>query len=109
MYIPKQGDFVVLTFNPQAGHEQAGRRPALVVSKTAFNRRTGFALACPITNTNRNHPFHVPVGQSSSIIGFIMVEQVKSLDYRSRRLARIEPAPKETLEDVLAILDAIIY
>lgn len=109
MYIPRQGDFVVLTFNPQTGHEQAGRRPALVISKTSFNRRTGFALACPITNTDRNYPFHVPVGNASSLTGFVMVEQVKSLDYRSRQLTQIETAPKETLEDVLAILDAIIY
>jgi len=66
-YIPKQGDFVVLSFDPQAGHEQKGRRPALVVSNTLFNRHTGMAMACPITNTFRDFPFHVAVPTDSSL------------------------------------------
>ena len=83
-YVPKKGDFVVLTFDPQSGHEQRGRRPALVVSNTLFNKHTGLAMVCPITNTSRDIPFHVEVPDESSLTGCIMVEQLKSIDYTSR-------------------------
>lgn len=108
-YIPKKGDFVALSFGPQSGHEQKGRRPAFVVSNHLFNQRTGLAVVCPITNTDRRFPFHVPVFPQSSLTGFIMVEQVKSVDYRSRDVRFIEHASEETLNKVLAILDAIVY
>ena len=93
-YIPKKGDFVILTFDPQAGHEQKGRRPGLVVSNTLFNQRTGLAMICPITNTNRKYPLHVPVPAESSLTGYIMVEQLKSVDYASRQAKFAEKAPK---------------
>lgn len=80
-YVPEKGDFITLSFDPQSGHEQKGRRPALVISNFLFNRATGLAIVCPITNTNRNIPFHLPVPSSSSLTGFIMIEQVKSVDY----------------------------
>jgi mRNA interferase MazF len=108
-YIPKQGDFVVVNFDPQSGHEQKGRRPALVISKTEFNRRTGLAFLCPITNTSRGFPFHVAVPTASKLTGYIMVEQTRSLDCVSRKAKFIEPAPRSILDDVLAILDACIY
>lgn len=108
-YIPKRGDFVALTFDPQSGHEQKGRRPALVISNRLFNQHTGLALVCPITNTKRQIPFHVSVSKKSNLTGFIMVEQIKSVDYRSRRVSFIERASQETLNEVLAILDAIAY
>jgi mRNA interferase MazF len=108
-YVPRQGDFVVMSFDPQSGHEQKGRRPALVVSNTPFNKHTGLAMACPITNTFRNFPFHVAVPEKSSLTGYIMVEQVKSLDYKSRYLKFVEKAPPSTLAEVLSILDACIY
>jgi len=108
-YTPRQGDLVALTFDPQAGHEQKGRRPALVVSKDLFNRSTGLAIMCPLTRTERGVPFHVPVPQSSSLTGFIMVEQVRSVDFRARRAKRIERVSDELLADVLAILDACLY
>ncbi len=109
VYIPKQGDIIALTFTPQSGHEQKGRRPALVVSKNLFNRSTGLAIVCPLTNTERGFPFHVPVPENSSLTGFIMVEQVKSVDFRSRRAKRIKRASDELLANVLSILDACIY
>jgi mRNA interferase MazF len=108
-YVPKQGDFVVVSFDPQAGHEQKGRRPALVVSTTLFNRHTGMAMLCPITNTFRKFPFHVNVPASLSLTGYIMVEQIKSVDYTSRRAKFVEKAPNAVLEEVLGILDACIY
>lgn len=108
-YVPQRGDFVVLTFDPQSGHEQKGRRPALVISNYLFNEHTGLAIVCPITNRHRNIPFHIPVPDQSSLTGYIMVEQVKSIDFASRRLKFIEKAPQETLIDVLGILDAAVY
>lgn len=108
-YIPEKGDFVALTFDPQSGHEQKGRRPALIISNKIFNKATGLAIACPITNTRRGIPFHVAVPETSSLTGCIMVEQVKSIDYRSRRVKLIEKAPTGIQAEVLAILDACIY
>ena len=108
-YIPKKGDFIALTFDPQSGHEQKGRRPALVVSNTLFNKKTGLAFVCPITNTNRNIPLHVAIADNESLSGVVMVDQMKSVDYKSRRAKFIELASQETLNEVLSILDAIIY
>ncbi|GJM41996.1 MAG: potassium-transporting ATPase subunit C [Ardenticatenaceae bacterium] len=108
-YIPKKGDFVALTFDPQSGHEQKGRRLALVISNHVFNNHTGLAIVCPLTNSNRKFPFHVPAPKKSNLTGFIMVEQLKSVDYRSRKVSFIESAPIETLNEVLALLDAIVY
>ena len=108
-YIPKKGDFVALTFDPQSGHEQRGRRPALVVSNDLFNKHTGLCIACPITNTHRDYPFHVSIPEGQKVSGAVMVEQVKSIDFRTRDVKRIGPAPEPVLEEVLSILDACIY
>ena len=109
VYIPKQGDMIAVNFDPQSGHEQKGRRPAFVVSKNLFNRSTGLAIVCPITDTKRDFPFHVPITKGSNLTGFIMVEQVKSVDFRTRRARRIEHGDEELLAEVLSILDACIY
>jgi len=108
-YISNKGDLVVLSFDPQSGHEQKGRRPALVISNTLFNQKTGLAMACPITNTDRRYPFHVKIPASSSLSGFVMVDQLKSIDFNSRKAKFIEKASTELLNEVLAILDACIY
>jgi mRNA interferase MazF len=108
-YVPKQGDFVILTFDPQSGHEQKGRRPALVVSNSLFNKHTGLAMVCPVTNSFRNFPFHVAVPAGSSLTGYIMTEQVKSVDYASRKAKFVEKAPQSVVDQVLGILDACLY
>ena len=108
-YTPRQGDIIAITFDPQSGHEQKGRRPAFVVSKDLFNRSTGLAIVCPVTNAARDFPFHVPIPKGSKLTGFVMVEQVKSVDFRSRRAKRIEYGNDELLSEVLSILDACIY
>lgn len=108
-YIPQKGDFVALTFDPQSGHEQKGRRPALVVSNDLFNEHTGLCIACPITSTRRDYPFHVVIPEGQKVSGVVMVEQVKSIDFRSRAVRRIASAPDAVLEEVLSILDACIY
>ena len=107
--MPRKGDLVILTFDPQAGHEQKGRRPALIVSNDLFNKHTGFAIACPITNADRRVPFHVEIPAESSLTGFVMVDQVKSVDYRSRRVKLVERAPVQLVNEVLSILDACLF
>ena len=82
-YIPDKGDFIALDFNPQSGHEQRGRRPALVISNRLFNQATGLAIVCPVTNTDRRIPFHLPLQNSSSLTGFVMIEQLKSVDFKA--------------------------
>jgi len=108
-YIPQKGDLVILTFDPQSGHEQKGRRPALVVSNTLFNKHTGLAMVCPITNTYRGIPFHVEIPEGLDITGYVMAEQMKSVDFMSRKVKRISKAPKYILDDVLGILDACLF
>lgn len=106
-YIPEQGDIVALSFDPQNGHEQKGRRPAIIISNKVFNEHLGLSFACPITNTKRDFPFHVQV-QSENISGFIMTEQMKSIDYNSRNIKFIEKANQNTLNQILSIVDSII-
>jgi len=108
-YIPRKGDFIAVTPDPQSGHEQRGRRPALVVSNDLFNRHTGLCIACPITNTRRDYPFHVPIPEDQGVTGVVMVEQVRSIDFRSRDVRHIGDAPEAVLQEVLSILDACIY
>lgn len=92
-YVPEKGDLITLSFDPQSGHEQKGRRPALVVSNYLFNTATGLAIVCPITNTDRKIPFHLAVPDLSSLTGFVMVEQVKSIDFNTRKAKFVEKAP----------------
>jgi mRNA interferase MazF len=108
-YIPSKGDFVTVPFDPQSGHEQRGRRPALVVSNTLFNQHTGLVIVCPVTKTDRGFPFHVVVPNDPNVAGFVMVEQAKSIDYRMRKVRRIGTASDAVLDEVLSILDACIY
>jgi mRNA interferase MazF len=104
-YIPKKGDFIALTFDPQSGHEQKGRRPALVISNELFNTHTGLAIVCPVTNTDRRIPFHLPVrGNRVHLTGFVMVEQVKSIDFIARRAKFIGRSPDDFTADVLEVL-----
>ncbi len=108
-YTPAKGDLIAVTFDPQSGHEQKGRRPALVISNDLFNQQTGMAIVCPITNTQRNIPFHVALPEESSVTGFVMVEQVKAVDFRSRGARHIEKISVPVLNEVLSILDACVY
>jgi len=108
-YVPRKGDFIAVTFGPRSGHEQKGRRPALVVSNDLFNRHTGLCVVCPVTNTRRDYPFHVAIPDNEQITGFVMVEQVKSIDYHSRKAKRIGKAPEQVLQEALSLLDAVIY
>jgi mRNA interferase MazF len=108
-YIPRKGDFVWLNFDPQSGREQKGRRTAIIVSNTLFNEKTGLAFACPTTTKDRKYPFHLRVPAGLPVHGVVMVDQVKSVDYSSRKVTFIVQAPKDLVDEILAILGAILY
>lgn len=108
-FVPDQRDFVVLTFDPQAGHEQMGRRPGLVLSKKAFNEKVGLAIVCPVTSTIRPYPFHLELPEGSSLHGVVMIDQARSLDFRARKISFVEKAPKVWFEEVLRRFRPIIF
>jgi mRNA interferase MazF len=108
VYIPDRGDLVWITFNPQAGHEQAGRRPALVISPASYNGKVGLALLCPVTSQVKGYPFEVPVPEALNVRGVILADQVKSLDWRVRQAERAAVLPKAALEEVLQKLATLI-
>jgi len=104
---PRRGDLVWLDFTPQAGHEQAGRRPALILSPESYNRKTGLALACPITNQAKGYPFEVPLG-GGPVTGVVLSDHVRSIDWRARRAGRAGKADEDTMADVCGKLTALI-
>lgn len=100
-YIPKRGDIIWTNFDPAAGHEQAKKRPAIVLSPEPFNRQVGLALVAPITSTIRGHGFEVRL-EHTKTSGVVLCQQVKTIDYRARGIALIEKAPAPIINDVLA-------
>ncbi|MHB8126084.1 MAG: type II toxin-antitoxin system PemK/MazF family toxin [Desulfitobacteriaceae bacterium] len=106
-YTPEQGDIIILEFDPQAGHEQKGRRPAIVVSNNTFNNFTKMAMVCPITNTKRGFPLHV-VLNGSTTTGVVMCEQVKALDISARNATFKEKVPIAIIEEVVDILFSFV-
>ncbi len=107
-YIPKRGDIIKLSFDPQVGYEQMGRRPALVISHTSFNQKIGFVFVCPISNTQRRNPFYVPIPKGENTTGVIMADQLRSLDYRARNAIFITKCSTELFQEVLARIEPII-
>ncbi|MGG6310862.1 type II toxin-antitoxin system PemK/MazF family toxin [Paenibacillus macerans] len=103
MMVPSRGDLVWLDFDPQAGSEQAGRRPAIVLSEPEFNEITGFAFVCPITNQSMNYAFEVPLPEGLQIGGVVLTDQLKSLDVNKRKLKIIEhvSADSSTMKQIL--------
>ena len=97
-----------IQFNPQAGHEQAGRRPALVLSPAAYNEKVGLAILCPITSQAKGYPFEVEVTGTTSVHGVVLSDQVKSLDWRARQAEVIERVPDDVLQDVLGRLATLL-
>ena len=107
-YVPARGDVIWLTFNPQAGHEQAGRRPALVLSPHAYNGKVGLAILCPVTSQIKGYPFEVPIPAGLKLAGVLLADQVKSLDWRSRNAEFICTLPPETTREVLEKLGTLL-
>ena len=108
MNYPKQGDVIFLDFDPQAGHEQAGRRPALVVSEQAFNQTTGFAAVCPITNQGKGYPFEVPLAGTQKATGYVLSDQFKSLDIRARGFKIVDSVDDQTLSVTLRNISLVL-
>lgn len=100
----RQGDIVKLNFNPQAGHEQAGYRPALVVSNDFFNAKTNMVIVCPITNTQNNFPLHIPLDGRTQTTGVILCEHIKALDINTRGYRIVEALPKDLLAKVIDVV-----
>ena len=107
-YVPERGDVVWLSFSPQAGHEQAGVRPALVISPVAYNRRVGLALFCPLTTQLKGYPFEVALPAGLKASGAVLADQIKSLDWRVRKAKLLCKVPPAVLEDTLARVLALI-
>jgi mRNA interferase MazF len=107
-YVPEAGDFVWLTFDPQAGREQAGRRPALVLSPKAYNAKSGLALVCPLTSQVNGYPFEVAVSVAHGATGVILADHVKSVDWKARRAENIGRSSTETIDEVRSRLAALI-
>jgi mRNA interferase MazF len=107
-YVPERGDLVWLTFDPQAGREQAGRRPALVLSPAPYNRRASLALVCPITNQAKGYPFEVALPEELSISGVVLADHVKSADWAARRAQFAAKAPSEVIAEVTAKLRPLL-
>ena len=101
-YIPERGDLVWLHFNPQSGHEQAGRRPAIVISPKSYNRKVGLALFCPITSRVKGYPFEVELPEGLKVSGAILADQIKSLDWRARKAERIASASPDIVDQTTA-------
>ena len=107
-YVPERGDVVWITFNPQAGHEQAGRRPAVVLSPKAYNGKVGLALLCPITSQVKGYPFEVALPDGLPVSGVILSDQVKNLDWKARNAEKAGSLSKEVMAMVLKRVKALI-
>lgn len=107
-YVPARGDLIWLQFNPRAGHEQAGHRPAAVISPSAYNRRVGLALCCPVTSQVKGYPFEVVLPQGLGVEGAILSDQIKSLDWRVRNAKRIGTLPADVLQETVGKILALV-
>jgi mRNA interferase MazF len=107
-YAPGRGDIVWIDFDPQAGHEQAGRRPALIISPRSYNQKVGLALLCPITSQRKGYPFETPLPEGLTVTGAVLADQIKSMEWRARRAEFCCSAPAVTTLDVIAKAQALL-
>ncbi|MCL2834667.1 MAG: type II toxin-antitoxin system PemK/MazF family toxin [Treponema sp.] len=104
----KQGSIIMVDFDPQLGHEQRGRRPALVISNEIFNKYSEMAIICPITNTDKNHPLYVKLNKKTKTTGVILCDQIKTMDIKARNFKILEDIPEDILENVLDIVFSLL-
>jgi mRNA interferase MazF len=107
-YVPERGDIIWLVFDPQAGHEQAGRRPALVISPGSYNATTNLALFCPITSRVKGYPFEVLLPEDGKVIGAVLSDQIKSLDWKARKAKLITRTSPEMIAEVLGKIGTLV-
>jgi mRNA interferase MazF len=106
--VPDRGDVVWLDFTPQTGHEQAGRRPAVVLSPAAYNQKVGLALVCPITTQTKDYPFEVTIAGERAVTGVILADQVKSIDWRARRAKVVDRLGPDVVAKTLSLLRVLL-
>ena len=107
-YSPERGDIIWLNFNPQAGHEQAGCRPAVVISPAAYNDKVGLAICCPVTKQIKGYPFEVVLSADMQTSGAVLSDQVKCLDWKRRKAKFVEKCPSGMLQEILAKLNTLV-
>ncbi|MCL2267373.1 MAG: endoribonuclease MazF [Treponema sp.] len=107
-YIPDRGDIVWLNFNPQSGHEQKGKRPAIVISPKEYNEKTGLGLFCPVTSAVKNYPFEVKI-DNETINGVVLADQIKSLDWQTRRIEFISKTTPDKIDDVINKIGVLLH
>lgn len=108
-YQPERGDFCYLDFTPHSGTEQGGRRPALVITPQRYNIATGLALVCPVTSHGKGSPWEVPVPRGARVTGFALANQIRAVDWLSRNADFHSKAPPEFVEEVLALLEPLLW
>jgi mRNA interferase MazF len=108
IYVPERGDIVRVNFDPQSGHEQAGRRPAIILSPVTYNKRVGLALLCPITSRIKGYPFEVSIPKGFATTGVILADQLKSFDWSARQVEFLHKVPETTLAEVLRKLHTLL-
>jgi mRNA interferase MazF len=107
-YVPDRGDIIWISFNPQAGHEQAGRRPAVVLSPATYNGKVGLMILCPITNQIKGYSFEVMIPAGQKVTGAILSDQAKSLDWKARKAESIGKLPAAIINEVLKKLNTLL-
>ncbi len=107
-YIPSQGDIVFVDLNPTKGHEQRGRRPAIVVSNNVFNKNTKMVIVCPITSNNKAYPTHYLLEDSKKIMGSVLCEHIRSIDYEERKIVFVEKSSENDLLSIMMLINACI-
>lgn len=107
-YVPERGDIVLVNFSPQRSREQAGYRPAFIVSPASYNRMASLALMCPITGQVKGLSFEVPLTEGMNTVGVVLVDHIKSLDWKARKVEFVEKATPEVIEEVLAKLEPLV-
>jgi len=107
-YVPNRGDVVWINFDPQAGHEQGGRRPAIVLSPRSYNKPSGLALFCPVTSRAKNYPFEVPLPVGAPVAGVVLVDQLRNLDWHSRQASFIGVLDEETMVEIMEKLRPLV-
>ena len=107
-YVPKRGDIVWLNFNPQSGHEQKGKRPAVVISPKEYNEKTGLGLFCPITSKIKDYPFEVKI-KNKKIMGVVLSDQIKSLDWKTREIEFITKETSETIDEIINKISVLLF
>lgn len=109
MTVPSKGDLVYMQFNPQSGHEQSGKRPAIVLSPQSFNKVTHFAVVCPITRQKKGYPFEVELPDGSPIDGVVLTDQEKSIDWQSRDMNVVGQATEEVVQECIELIHTFLY